>query len=96
MLIDIKGVHFNVPDDIKEFIETKLHKIDFARDKIIELHFTLTQQPKGYVLETNIHFRWGKVAHLRVEDHHLRPGLEKLISKTKEKVTKEKEIIQEH
>ena len=96
MLIDIKGVHFNVPDDIKEYIEDKLHKIDFAKDKIVEMYFTLTQQPKGYTLEAHVHFRWGKVAHLSVEDSNLRHGLDCLISKLKEKVTKEKEIIQEH
>lgn len=96
MLIDIKGVHFNVPNDIKEYIDGKLHKIDFAKDKIVEMYFTLTQQPKGYTLEVHVHFRWGKVAHISVEDHNLRHGLDRLISKLKEKVTKEKEIIQEH
>ncbi|MFW5800556.1 MAG: ribosome hibernation-promoting factor, HPF/YfiA family [Spirochaeta sp.] len=96
MLIDIKGVHFSVPDDIKEVIEAKMHKIDFARDKIVEINFTLTQQPHGYVLEVHVHFRWGKVAHLHVEDHNLRPGIDKLFGKLKEKVAKEKEIIQEY
>ncbi|GAB6089188.1 HPF/RaiA family ribosome-associated protein [Spirochaeta dissipatitropha] len=96
MLIDIKGVHFTVPDDIKELIESKLHKIDFAKDKIVEIHFTLTQQQKGYTLEAHVHFRWGKAAHLSTENHNLRPGLDKLFSMLKEKVAKEKEIIQEH
>jgi len=96
MLIDIKGVHFSVPDDIKELIENKLHKIDFAKDKIVENHITLTQHPKGYTLEVHVHFRWGKVAHIRVDEHNLRHGIDKLIAKLKEKVTKEKEIIQEH
>lgn len=96
MQTEIKGVHFSVPDDIKEFIEGKLHKIDFVADKIVETKLTLTQQPKGYTLEAHVHFQWGKIAHISVEDHNLRHGIDKLIAKLKEKVTKEKEIIQEH
>ncbi len=96
MQINIKGVHFNVPDDIKEFIEKKLQKIDFVKDKIMELEITIAQEPKGYELEAHVHFQWGKVAHVQLADHKLRPGLEKLIAKLKEKVAKEKEIAQEH
>ncbi|THB65655.1 MAG: HPF/RaiA family ribosome-associated protein [Spirochaetaceae bacterium] len=96
MLIDIKGVHFTVPDDIKEFIDKKLHKIDFAKDKIVELHLTIAQNPSGYDLEAHVHFQWGKVGHISVQDHNLRSGLDKLIAKLKEKVAKEKDIVQDH
>ena len=96
MLVNIQGVHFDVPDDIKEFIDKKLQKIDFAKDKIIELEITITQEPKEYIIEVHVHFQWGKSGHIKVHEHNLRSGIDKLIAKLKEKVTKEKEIIQEH
>ncbi|RKX80249.1 MAG: ribosome-associated translation inhibitor RaiA [Spirochaetes bacterium] len=94
--IEIKGVHFNVSDDAKEYIHKKLHRIDYASDLIVDLLFTLTKEKKGYTLVANINFRWGYSTHIEVKNFDLFEGIDKLMDKLELKVTKEKEKIQEH
>ncbi len=96
MNIEMKGVHFDLSDDTREFIEEKLQKIDFARDYIIDVLFTMTKEKNQFICEVNINFRWHKRAHIRVEDHSLHEGLERLIDKMQDKVRKEKEKVKEH
>ena len=96
MNIEMKGVHFDLSDDTREFIQDKLHKIEFAREYIIDLLFTMTKEKHEFVSEVTINFRWQRSAHIKVSDYSLHDGLERLIDKMAEKVRKEKEKVKEH
>jgi putative sigma-54 modulation protein len=95
MNIEIKAIHFELPEDYHELIEKKMRKIEFAQDMIVNLVCTASKA-KDYSLEADIHFRWGKVHHIKVEDFDLREGISKLSEKIEAKVAKEKGKIKEH
>lgn len=95
MNMEIKSVHFELPEDYRELIEKKTHKIEFAQEMIVGLVCTVTKE-KGYSLEADIHFRWGKVHHFKAKDFDLRAGIDALFDKIESKVSKEKEKIKRH
>ncbi len=96
MNLDIKAVHFDVKDETREFIDKKVERVEFARDMIVDLLFTLTKERKGYITEAKLNFRWGLSTHLKVRAFDLHEALEKLIDKIDLKVKKEKGKIQKH
>ena len=95
MNVEIKAVHFDLPEEYRELIEKKIHKIEFAQDMIVDLLCTVTKE-KGYALESTINFRWGTSHHFKVKDFDLRGGIDKLFDKMDSKVSKEKGKIKQH
>ncbi len=97
MNMTIKSVHFDADDLTKELIETRLQKLDFATDKIVDLDFTLTKE-KGhnFDVEVKVHFRWGANAVIKTGGYDLHKAIVELIDKLDQKVRKEVEKVQEH
>ncbi|MBN2509713.1 MAG: ribosome-associated translation inhibitor RaiA [Spirochaetales bacterium] len=96
MHVDVKGVHYHVSDNTREFIDKKMQKLDFAKDYIMNLRFTITKGTTGFTTEVNVSFKWGKTSHVKEESFELWEALELLFDKLQEKVKKEKAKIQDH
>ncbi|MBN2552699.1 MAG: ribosome-associated translation inhibitor RaiA [Spirochaetales bacterium] len=96
MNIDIKGVHVEITDKIREYIDRKLHRLDFVAEHIIDLLLFVSQEGSQYSLEATINFRWGNSNHMRVKNFDIYEGVDKLFDKLELKVLKEKNKIQEH
>ena len=96
MNLEIKGIHYEVTERTIEHIEKKVKKLEFAGDMIVDLLFKMERDKSGYVITVDINFRWGLSHHIKVTDHDLYDGLDKIIEKLKNKVAKEKEKIQSH
>ncbi len=96
MNIEIKGVHVDITDQVKEYIDRKLHRLDFVSDHIVDLLFFVNQEKSEYRLEANINFRWGNSNHVRVKSFDIFAGIDKLFDKMELKVLKEKNKIQDH
>ncbi|MCL2792097.1 MAG: HPF/RaiA family ribosome-associated protein [Spirochaetaceae bacterium] len=96
MNLEIKGIHYEVTDRTTEQIEKKVKKLDFASDMIMDLLFRIEREKGIYIISVNINFRWGLSHHIKVEDHDLYDGIDKIIEKIRNKVAKEKEKIQDH
>ncbi|MFA7566048.1 MAG: HPF/RaiA family ribosome-associated protein [Alkalispirochaeta sp.] len=97
MDMTIKSVHFNADDLTKELIETRLQRLDFAADKIVDVDFTLTRE-KGqkFVVTVKVSFRWGSNAVIKTGGYDLHKAINELFDKLDLKVRKEVEKIQEH
>ena len=95
MNMEIKTIHLELPEDYRDLIEKKAHKINFAQDMIVDLLLTITKG-KDYAFDSTINFRWGTSHHISVNDFDLRDGIDKLFDKIDSKVTKEKNKIKEH
>ena len=95
MKLEIKAIHFELPEDYQDLIEKKIQKIEFAGDMIVSLVCTVSKG-KDYSLEADIHFRWGSVHHITVNNFDLRAGIDALSEKIEAKVSKEKEKIKDH
>jgi len=96
MNIDVKGVHMDVSKRVHDYMNKKLKRLKFADDLLVDLLFTLTQETRGYTAEVNINFRWGTQAHIKVENFNIIKAVDALFDKMDEKITKEKEKIQDH
>ena len=96
MHVEIKGVHLDIQDDLKDHIEKKMHRLDFAKDMIVDLLFTLTKEKNSVKTEVNINFRWGNQAHVGTGGFDIYEAVDTLFDKLVHKVTKEKDKIQQH
>lgn len=96
MDVQVKAVHFDLPEERREFLMHKLKKIEFAEGLIVDLLFTFTKEKSTYICEANCNFRWGVTGHVRTEHHDLTDGMEQLLHKLDHKVRKEKEKITDH
>ncbi len=96
MILELKGVHFDVKDETKEFVDKKIERFDYARDMIVDMLFTLTKERRDFKCEVNLNFRWGVSSHIKVRAYDLHEGLDKLFDKLDLKIKKEKSKVQEH
>lgn len=96
MELGIKGVHLDLKDETKEYIEEKLEKLDFARDYIVDLDFTLTKDNPDYEVEAKLHLKWGHQSVIKVHSFDLHEGIHALIDKLDHKIRKEREKITDY
>jgi putative sigma-54 modulation protein len=96
MNFELKGVHYDLSEKTKEFIDHKLHRIDFAKEYIIDLLITVTKNKPGYSVESNINFQWGHSSHVGAESHELYEAIELMLDKLEHVVRKEKKKVREH
>ena len=96
MELEIKGVHIDVKDETKEFIEEKLEKLDFASDYIVDLAFTLTKENPQYEVEAKLHLKWGHQSVVKTHAFDLHEGINTVIDKLDHKVRKERDKVTDH
>ncbi len=96
MHIDIRGVHVDVTDKIRDYLDKKMHKLEFAKDVIIDLLITLSKEKNCFKIEATINFRWGNTAHIGYDSFEVLEGIDGFIDKLETKIKKEKDKIQEH
>ncbi len=96
MNIEIKGVHVEITDEMREYIDKKLHRLEFVAEYIIDLLVFVSQEKSQYNFEANINFRWGHSNHMRAKSFDIFEGIDKLFDKVELKVLKEKNKIQDH
>ncbi|MDF1569066.1 MAG: ribosome-associated translation inhibitor RaiA [Spirochaetaceae bacterium] len=98
MTVEVKGAHgYNPGESTREYIDKKLKRLDHVKDHVADLHLTMDKQADGeFKAETNIHFRWGAMGHIKVTDRDLFKAIDLLFDKIMTKTTKEKEKMQNH
>ncbi len=96
MKVEIKGIHLDVSERMKNYIEKKVARIDFAKELIIDLLFRLLKEGSGFKCEVTINFRWGNTTHIEVDCFDIFQGIDKLFDKMEVKINREKGKIQEH
>jgi putative sigma-54 modulation protein len=94
MNIDVKAVHFSIPEDTKSYLNRKINRIPNAENMIVDLLFTFTKD-KDYAAEATVNFRWGVSVHVKETGFDLHAVIDKLIDKLEAKVVKEKEKVKE-
>lgn len=96
MELEIKGVHFTVHDDTREFIKEKLEKLEFAADYIVDLDFTLTRENPEFLAEVKLHLSWGLTSVIKVRSFDLHEAINTLIDKLDHKIRKERDKVTDH
>jgi len=96
MNVTIKGVHYDISERTRQFLMDKLGHIDPFRDHLVSVDATITKETTEFIVESNVHFRWGSTAHLEERAQELYPAIENLIHKLDAKISKEKEKVKGH
>ena len=97
MNVEVKGVHFDIPPQLRAYIDKKLTRLKHAQEHIVDLRVTITEAAKGpSSFEGHAHFRWGAIAHVSVQAFANQEGIDLLFDKLEPKVDKEKQRITEH
>jgi len=96
MNVEIKGIHLDVTEAIKRYIDAKTSRLDFAKDLVVDFLLNLTKEKNLFKVDATINFRWGSTVHMGVENFNLNTGIDDLFDRLEAKVEKEKSKIQEH
>ncbi|MDE5899560.1 MAG: HPF/RaiA family ribosome-associated protein [Treponemataceae bacterium] len=94
MTPSIKAVGFTLEQKQSDMIDSKLKRIAYADDLIVDLIMHI-KHDKAYNFDTTVNFRWGAQAHVTGEDFDFGAALNKLMDVLDNKIKKEKDKIQE-
>lgn len=94
MTVDVRSVHFDLSSTSRAYLDAKLERIGYAKDMIVDLIFIFTKE-KDFKFEATVNFRWGAQAHLEERDFEVSPVIDKLMDRLEQKISKEKEKIQQ-
>lgn len=96
MNFELKGIHLEIKEDVRDYIDKKLTRLAFAENLVVGLTLNLSKEGGGYKFDSTIHFRWGTVTRIGQDTFNIIEGIDKLFDKIERKVNKEKVKVQEH
>lgn len=95
MNLELTGIHLDITDDIRNYFNKKLHRLEFAAGYLIDLLFKIIKEKHGFQIEATINFKWGSSAHIHVAGFEIYESIDKLFDKIELKVKKEKNKVQQ-
>jgi putative sigma-54 modulation protein len=95
MNVEIKGIHLEVTERIQSYIDTKLPRLDFAKEHIVDLLLNLTKEKNLFKADVTVNFRWGASDHVGVQGFDLNQVIDDLFDRLDLKIEKEKSRIQD-
>ncbi len=93
MTPSINAVGFTLEKKQSEMIETKLKRIGYADDLIVDLLIKIKHE-KEYSFDTTVNFKWGTQAHVTGQDFDFGAALNKMMDVLDNKIKKEKDKVQ--
>ena len=93
MTPSINAVGFTLGNNQSEMIESKLKRISYADDLIVDLLMKI-KHDKTFVFDTTVNFKWGTSAHVSDEDFDFAAALNKMMDVLDNKIKKEKDKVQ--
>ena len=94
MTPSINAVGFTLEQKQSDMIESKLKRIAYADDLIVDL-LMKTKHDKSYIFDTTVNFKWGTQAHVSGEDFDFAAALNKMMDVLDNKIKKEKDKVQQ-
>ena len=93
MTPSINAVGFTLEQKQSDMVESKLKRIAYADDLIVDLLMKI-KHDKTYVFDTTVNFKWGTQAHVTGEDFDFGAALNKMMDVLDNKIKKEKDKVQ--
>ena len=95
MTTSVKAVGFTLDQKQSDMVDSKLKRIAYADDLIVDLLLNIKHE-KAYFADATVNFRWGTSAHVSGEDFDFGAALNKMMDVLDNKIKKEKDKIQDH
>jgi len=96
MKVEIKGIHVEVNERIRGYIDTKMPRLDFGKELLVDFLMNISREKSLFKLDTTLNFRWGASKHVGVENFDLNKGIDELFDKLEAVIEKEKSRIKDH
>ena len=96
MNTELKGVHLEISQRTRDYIDKKLPRLAFAEDLVTDLLLAISREKSLYKVEATVNFRWGTSTHIHVEGFKLTEGIDALFDKLEPKLEKEKNKLKDH
>ena len=92
MNLNVRGIHYQVSDETREFLDKKLQKLDFAENYLHDLDITIKRETlgQGLHIDAKLHFSWGTVKVVSYDCYELYEGIELIADKIEAAARKEK------
>ena len=94
MTPSINAVGFTLEQKQSDMIESKLKRIAYADELIVDLLMKI-KHDKTYVFDTTVNFKWGTQGHVSGEDFDFAAALNKMMDVLDNKIKKEKDKVQQ-
>jgi putative sigma-54 modulation protein len=96
MNTELKGVHLEINQRTRDYVDKKLPRLAFAEDLVTDLLLAFSREKSLYHLDATVNFRWGSSTHIHVENFKLTEGIDALFDKLEPKIEKEKNKLKDH
>ena len=96
MNTELKGVHLEISQRTRDYVDKKLPRLAFAEDLVTDLLLAFSREKSLYNLDATVNFRWGSSTHIHVENFKLTEGIDALFDKLEPKIEKEKNKLKDH
>lgn len=94
MKVVITGRHLDLGDDIRSYVDKKLHKAETYFDRIVEAHMVLTAERHRRIAEVTLTAK-RVVFHAREETENIYASIDGVIEKVDKQIRKYKERIKD-
>ena len=94
MTPSISAVGFTLNQKQADMVESKLKRISYADDLIVDLLMKI-KHDKTFVFDTTVNFKWGTQAHVSGDDFDFGAALNKMMDVLDNKIKKEKDKVQQ-
>ncbi len=95
MNLNITGHHVDLTPPLREFVETKLQRIERHFENMIDANVILTVEKDRHVAEATLHAR-GANLHAEAESDNMYKAVDRLIDKLDRQTCKHKEKHTDH
>ncbi len=95
MDVTVAGHHVDVTDSLREYVETKLARLERHSDQMTDIHCILTVEKLEHRAEATIHLNGGTI-HADSVEENMYAAVDTLIDKLDRQVKKHKEKLTDH
>ena len=95
MTTSVKAVGFTMDKKQSDLVDSKMKRIAYAEDLVIDLLINI-KLDKKFTVDTTVNFRWGTSAHVSGEGFDFGEAFNLMMDTLDNKIKKEKDKIQNH
>jgi putative sigma-54 modulation protein len=95
MQLTISGHHIEVTESMREYVETKLQKLERQFEHVTDIHCVLTVEKLQRKAEATLHLSGGTI-HADAVESDMYAAIDGLLDKLSRQVTKYKEKLTDH
>ena len=95
MQINVSGHHIEVTDSLRQYVETKIERLERHYDQITNVHVILRVEKQGQKAEATIRIQGGDIF-AEAESDDLYAAIDMLVDKLDRQLIKQKEKMKDH